>query len=221
MAEDPMSFRAFSPVADGARLTALLDEALATVGCNVLDVQEAQPPRGFRRRYATGSGGVLPCQVADEAKWTDGEYRLLMAWSFGPLQAVEVEALSIELFLDVIAAACIATDATLGRTCHASGLDRITAAELQGAVDMMTWVQYFGPSISARLGCKRLHSAPFHSVAHLANEAHLARTTHGPGDTWPWSMRRPLMDLLGLAPRRLYIGRGQDEEIRWCGESAG
>jgi hypothetical protein len=217
MAEDPMGFRAYSPVADGAQLAALLDEALARVGCQVLDAQDSQPPRGFRRRYATASGGVLPCQVSAEAKWTDREARLLMSWSFGPLHAIEIEALSTEGFLDVIAAACIATDAALGRTYHASGLDRITAEELQGAVDMMTWVQYFGPSISARLGCNTLHSAPFYSVAHLANDAHLARTAPGPGDTWPWSIRRPLMDHLGLKPRRLYIGRGQDEAIRWCG----
>ena len=67
---------------------------------------------------------------------------------------------------------------------------------------MVTWLQYFGPDMSAHIGVNRLRSAPFYSVEFYPNGAHLARTAEAHGDVWPWHERRPLLDHLGLAQRK-------------------
>jgi hypothetical protein len=220
VAEDPTGFQAYTPIDREADVIALLDASLKPLGFGVVD-DEPKVQSGFHRQYVAPSGALLPCRASVAAGWTDRRSRALSKWSFYPLSALQIENLSSEQYRAAIAAACIGTDAILGRTFHASGLDRITQAELLGAPDMVTWLQYFGPDMSAHIGVNRLRSAPFYSVEFYPNGAHLARTAEAHGDVWPWHERRPLLDHLGLVPRRLYIGRQQDEEIRWCEASDG
>jgi hypothetical protein len=217
MSEDPCGFIAYTAITDMAHLADTVDRAMAASGFRVTREEET-PTQAITRVYRIGRRGKLPWTGSPEVKVFDRHGTGLAQWFFFPLQKADLDLLTTPVYLRAIRSACMASETVLGRAFHATGTDMVAPPELLGAVDMLTWAQYFGPDLSAVIGRERLRTAPFYANEELPNGAWLARTAEAYEDEWPWEQRRPLLAHLGFTPRKLYYktGPNSEAEARWC-----
>src|SRR5512134_3352621 len=128
---------------------------------------------GFDAPYANSENAKLPCFGSSESPATDALGRPLARWLFFPLHAADIQRLSSFTYLSAIRAACVHTDVVFGRAFHATFVDMVSPEELHGAIDMLTWVQYFGPGLSSIIGVQRLRTAAWYALECLPTGAHL------------------------------------------------
>jgi hypothetical protein len=193
-----------------------LDRGLARAG---FVLSESSGDVSFKRTYASPSGTPIRCcgsvsglatQSLMPDKWG--------VWAFFPIEYSELRQFAEGQLVTAIREACVETRTVLGRSFHTGGICGVNREELDGRVDLIDWIQYFGPDVSGVLGQVRIQEAGFHSVQRLTNGANLALTRPGYLDDWPREGLRPLMDRLGLVPRRWVHKHldGHEEEICWC-----
>lgn len=100
---------------------------------------------------------------------------------------------------------------------HPVGVSLIAERELEGRVDYVDWIQYYGPDVAAAIGVDRIRTAGFHFLEESADGAFLAPAKAGYTDEY--SNRKTIVERLGIAPGRI-MGRnpktGEPKEVPWC-----
>jgi hypothetical protein len=214
---DPyFGFLAYIGEADIGAMLSGLDRGLAHAGFAVSAVTGADQ---FDRTYTSPAGVTLRCCGSLRGHDPrDGWTGTWGAWAFFPIAYSDLGAFGEGQLVEAIRDACVATRAVLGRSFHTGGIGHIDRGELDGRVDYVDWIQYYGPEVSAVLGAERIQHAGFHSVQRLPGGAHLALTRPGYLDRWPIEERRPLLARLGIAPRVVVHkqGDGREVEVTWC-----
>jgi hypothetical protein len=134
------------------------------------------------------------------------------AWAVFPIKFSEYESYGGELYVSVTRELAAATPTVLARSCHPMGLDFIECSELEGDVNYVDWLQYFGPELVQRLGLQRLRSAGFLSTETLTSGGLLALAkAEYLGEC---RNRRAIIESLGITPRRMLV-RGM--QVNWLG----
>ena len=139
------------------------------------------------------------------------------AWAVFPIDYETYEAYGSPLFVSVFRALCRATTPVLARSFHPIGVDMINPGELEGRVDYIDWIQYYGVRVSTALDPVRVRAAGFHHLEELSDGAFLAMAK--PEYTGEFLNRRAIVERLGLSPRRIMARNpktGEATEVAWC-----
>ena len=139
------------------------------------------------------------------------------AWAVFPIDYADYEAYGAPLFVSVFRALCRATTPVLARSFHPIGVDMINPGELEGQVDYVDWIQYYGVRVTAALDPGRVRTAGFHHLEEFPDGAFLAMAK--PEYTGDYCNRRAIVERLGLSPRRIMARNpptGEPTEVNWC-----
>jgi hypothetical protein len=215
--DDYFGFLAYVDALAAQRLTESLDAAFADLAFHVT-VGTTQTAEAFSRTYEHPSGWSLSCAGATGDLDTRPGWAGWRAWGLHHITYEQVRSLPNDVLVDAIGEACVRTASVLGRSYDSSGSSAIEVEELIGQVNILDWLQYFGPEASVRIGAGRIRTAGFFAIKALPNGGHLARTRDTYLDEWPFAERRPVVDRLGITPRKLLLKVAANEwgEMRWC-----
>jgi hypothetical protein len=198
-----------APFAIGA-----IDAGMAAAGFALRQTSEGESVR----EYSNADGWRLKCITSlasgpssfhDADQWG--------VWGFFPVDYEDLArhgpAPLVTAFRDV----CVRSRTVFGRSFSPKGFDLIERAELDGRIDFLGWIQYFGPAMSNAIGLARLEAAGFASFERLDNGGCLALTRPGYLDPFPPSVAKQIVDRLGITPRRIMTkwDEGKEIEIRW------
>jgi len=165
--------------------------------------------------YADASGRSVRCSWGGPtgSRWPDS----LPAWAVFPIDYDTYEAYGAAVFVSVFRALCRATTPILARSFHPIGVDMIHQSELDGKVDYVDWIQYYGPRVAAAIGPDRIRAAGFHQLEEFPDGSVLAMAKAHYIDDFP--NRKTIVDTLGLTPRSIFARNpktGEPMKINWC-----
>ncbi len=217
MSEDHFGFMAYVDRGSAQDLPDLLDKGFQDASF-VIERHVVHRPGEFARTYSHSSGWRLNCAGADGQSDSRPGWQGWPAWALLPIAHSQVVALPGNVLIDAIRVACMMSNTVIGRSFHPSGQTMLDLSELDGTVDMLDWLQYFGPQVTARVGAERISRAGFFAAEALSNGGYLVRTRETYLDEWPVDGRRTLVDALGIVPRVLRYKATADRwaEMRWC-----
>jgi hypothetical protein len=159
------------------------------------------------RRYARPGLDPIEIGFALEAPWAQ--------WAIYPVSQSSYAAYGGALIEKLIVTTCEALDSRLGRSFHPGGIALVHAREVEGDVDCLDWLQYFGPPVVARIGLDRLRKAQFFSFEQREDGGCVAKLGESPYEVL-LSIRQAASDL-GIRLRPVYTkdASGNPIEMGW------
>ena len=155
-------------------------------------------------------GRIINCTCGIPTGWPP-------AWALFPIDYDAYNRYGAKLFVSAFRAICRATSSLLARSFHPVGVSLIAERELEGRVDYVDWIQYYGPAVGAAIGVERIRTAGFHLLEEFPDGAFLALAKAE--YTGEYLNRKAVVEGLGIAPRRIMARNpktGEPTEVSWC-----
>jgi hypothetical protein len=163
-------------------------------------------------RSASSGWPLLEERDAKSPSWLIGDARAPISVTLFPGQPwskLHVDVVDDHLnqygsqrIVDLLSWLCGATHARLARTSGASGIGVVKEQELDGALEVVDWFQYWSEPIVRRWGMARLSVGPFHRVLPLSEGGCSIILSAEPDDEN--MSRKAAAEFLGITLRPVY-----------------